>query len=133
MPAYYSHLHFNQYGRGTSLQTKVVSDTYDSKDFKDVPYLDAQAVLGNDDSMTIFAINRSLDDALDMAVELRGFEDYQVEKHIVLTADDPKATNTEADPFHVVPKEDGNAVCKDGKVTAQLEKMSWNVILLQKK
>lgn len=133
MPAYYSHLYFNQYGRGTSLQTKVVSDTYDSKDFKDVPYLDAQAVLGNDDSMTIFAINRSLDDALDMAVELRGFEDYQVEKHIVLTADDPKATNTEADPFHVVPKEDGNAVCKDGKVTAQLEKMSWNVILLQKK
>ena len=132
MPAYYSFLHYSQYGRGTSMETKVISDTYDTKDFSDVPYLDAQAVLGEDESITIFAINRSLEEELDLTVSLRGFEEYCVEKHIVLTADDPEATNTESDPFKVVPTEDGDAEYVNGEVTARLKKMSWNVIILKK-
>jgi alpha-N-arabinofuranosidase len=132
MPAYYSFLHYSQYGRGTAMDTKVISDTYDCRDFKEVPYLDAQAVMGEDESIKIFAINRSLEDALDLSVVLRGYEAYQVEKHIVLTADDPKATNTESEPFKVVPTEDGNARMEQGEVKAELAKMSWNVIVLKK-
>lgn len=132
LPPYYAFLHYCTYGRGTAMDTKVISDTYDCRDFADVPYLDAQAVMGDDGSITIFAINRSLDDALEMETELRGFEEYHVEKHIVLTADDAKATNTEEDPENVIPREDGNAVLEDGKVKAVLEKMSWNVICLKK-
>lgn len=132
MPAYYSFLHYSQYGRGTAMDTKVISDTYDCRDFREVPYLDAQAVMGEDGSIKIFAINRSLEDALDLSVILRGYEEYQVEKHIVLTADDPKATNTESEPFKVVPTEDGNARMEQGEVKAELAKMSWNVIVLKK-
>ena len=132
LPPYYAFLHYCNYGRGTAMDTKVISDTYDCRDFTDVPYLDAQAVIGDDGSITIFAINRSLDDALEMETELRGFEEYHVEKHIVLTADDAKATNTEENPENVIPREDGNAVCEDGRVKAVLEKMSWNVICLKK-
>ena len=132
LPPYYAFLHYTQYGRGTALLTKVESDVYDSKDFKDVPYLDAQAVLDQKGHITLFAINRSLDEPLEMNLELRGFEGYHVEKHIVLTADDPKATNTEEDPDAVKPAENGNARCENGCVQAVLDSLSWNVICLSK-
>ena len=61
---------------------------------------------------------------------MHGYEEMHVDKHIVLTADDPKATNTEHDPDHVVPREGGNAGIRDGKLHAELDKMSWNVIRL---
>lgn len=132
LPPYYAFLHYTQYGRGTALLTKVNSDVYDSKDYKDVPYLDAQAVVDAQDNITVFAINRSLEEQLEMSLELRGFEGYSVKKHIVLTADDPKATNTEDTPDAVKPAENGNARCENGCVKAVLDKVSWNVICLSK-
>jgi len=130
MPPYYTFMHYCTYGRGTALDTRVVSDTYSCDKFPVVPYLDAQAVLGRDGSVTIFAINRSLDEEMELTAELRGFEDMRVDRHIVLTADDPKATNTEQEPDNVTPAEDGNARFCDGKLTAELKKLSWNVIRL---
>lgn len=132
LPPYYTYLLYSKYGRGTALHTRIDSPKYDCEDFTDVTYLDAIGVLGDDGSLTLFAINRSMDEDLPMELELRGFEDYRVDKHIVITADDPKATNTEEDPEHVVPKADGNAAVEDGKVQATLPKLSWNVIHLVK-
>lgn len=130
MPPYYTFLHYCLYGRGTSLETRVFSDTYSCERFPEVPYLDAQAVMGDDGSITLFAINRGLDEELELETILRGFENYIVDKHLVITSDDPKATNTEECPDNVIPTEDGNAVYVDGKLTATLKKMSWNVIRL---
>ena len=132
LPPYYSFLHYSLYGRGTSLETRVTSDSYSCARFPEVPYLDAQAVLNDDGGVTVFAINRSLDEELELSAVLRGFEDLHVAEHIVLTADDPKATNTEEDPDHVVPTSDGNAILADGNLKATLKKMSWNVIRLEK-
>jgi alpha-N-arabinofuranosidase len=133
MPPYYAFLHFSQYGRGTALHTAVDSPLYDSKEFTDAPYLDAQAVQHDDGSIAVFAINRSAEEAMPFETELRGFEGYTVKQHIVVSSDDPKDTNTENDPAHVQPKTAGNAVFEDGLVKAELEKLSWNVILLEKK
>lgn len=134
LPPYYVHLHYNQYGRGTSMDTKVMSDTYDARDFSDVPYLDAQAVLQKNGDIALFAINRSLEEKLSMEMELRGFQEFTVDKHIVLTAGDPKTTNTENNPKEVVPADNGNAtISGSGIVKAELEPMSWNVIYLKKK
>ena len=131
LPAYYSWLHYSQFGRGTAMQTMVKSDSYDCAEAKDVPYLDAQAIMQDNGDVVLFAINRSLDEQLDLNMSLRGFEgSFEVTRHIVLTADDPKATNTEVDPLNVVPTENGNAKCSGSTVTAQLDKMSWNVIYL---
>jgi len=129
-PPYYTWLHYCTYGRGTALETRVVSDTYSCAKFPEVPYLDAQAVLCADGSVTIFAINRGLEDELELSVDLRGFDGLTVDRHIVLTADDSKAYNTEEQPDNVVPAEDGNARIADGRLTAVLKKMSWNVIRL---
>ena len=132
LPPYYAFLHYCTYGRGTSLRTQVFSDTYSCDRYPEVPYLDAQAALCDDGSVTVFAINRSLTDELELQAVLHGFEDLRVEKHVVVTADDPKATNTEEAPDLVTPREDGNAACAGGKLQATLPKMSWNVIRLVK-
>jgi alpha-N-arabinofuranosidase len=48
----------------------------------------------------------------------------------VLESNDPKAVNTEANPYNVKPHTGGNAKITDGIITANLSKLSWNVIRL---
>lgn len=132
MPPYYTFLLFAKYGRGTSLVTITDAPKYDSTDYTDVPYLDAAATLSDDGDITIFAINRSLQEPLLVDVELRGFENYSVKEHIVLEGENAKDTNTEECPDNVVPHSNGNARIDGCKVEALLPKLSWNVIRLEK-
>lgn len=129
---YYPFKHASLYGRGTALLPVIQSDKYDSKDFTDVPYLDATAVLNEEKGeLTIFAVNRNLEGGLEFSADLRGFKGYQVVEHVVLTHEDLKATNTQEHPDEVVPSPSGNAQAVDGKLTALLPKQSWNVIRLK--
>lgn len=130
LPPYHTFRLFSQYGRGTALRTAVESPAYDSADFSDVPYIDAAGVLADHGDITLFAINRSVDEALPMTLELRGFEGYRVADHLVLTSNGPKDTNTEAEPDFVRPRAGGNAAFEDGLVKAALPALSWNVIRL---
>ena len=70
---------------------------------------------------------------MEMVCDLRQFADYTVERHIVLTHNDLKAVNTEADPFCVVPREGGVSKNDKGDFCAILPAKSWNVIRLQRK
>ena len=53
-------------------------------------------------------------------------------EHIVLTNDDMKAVNTEADPNHVAPTHSDATKLENGKMHTVLGKHSWNVIRLTK-
>jgi alpha-N-arabinofuranosidase len=132
LPPYYAYLHFSKYGRGTSLAARIDSPKYDSTGYDGVPYLDAAAVLGDDGGLTVFAINRSLDEDLPLELTLRGFEDLQVEEHIVLESGNPRDTNTEQEPDRVKPRSRGGASIEGPGVSALLPKLSWNVIRLKK-
>lgn len=132
LPPYYAFWMFSKYGRGTALRTAIHSPKYDCADFCDVSYLDAVGVLGDDESVSLFALNRSTDECLPLELELRGFGTYRVDQHIELYDVDPKATNTEDDPEHVIPRATGNAVVEDGLIKASLKPLSWNVIRLVK-
>lgn len=130
---YYPYLHASNYGRGSSLKAVISSPVYDSKDFSDVPLLEAAAVLSESgNELTIFAVNRDQQDSLLLECEMRGFEGYRVVEHIVLENQDLKATNTRENPFNVVPHSNGKAVIEDGVVKASLPRLSWNVIRLAK-
>jgi alpha-N-arabinofuranosidase len=105
---------------------------YDSRDYTDVPYLDAVPVLNNDGTLTVFAVNRSLTESLPLRIELRGFEGtYVPDECITMSHPDPKATNTEGNPDHVRPRA-GAADVEDGIFRADLEPLSWNVIRLRR-
>lgn len=130
---YYPYMHASVYGRGTSLIPLIQSSKHDTKDFTDVPDLEAVAVHNEEQGeVTIFAVNRSLDNKLSLQVDLRSFGDCTVIEHIVLENDDLKATNTQEHPDRVTPHNRGNAVVQDrSRVEAELSKASWNVIRLK--
>jgi len=107
---------------------------YDSTEFTDVPYLETAVVWNEEqDEITIFAVNRSLDDPLPLKCILRGFTGYQVIEHIVYESSNKKDRNTKSEPFKIVPHSSGNAQTREGIVSAVLPKLSWNVIRLTKK
>ncbi|MNW39253.1 Intracellular exo-alpha-(1-_5)-L-arabinofuranosidase [compost metagenome] len=129
---FYPYMHASVYGRGTVLQPIVVSPLYDSKDYTDVPMLDSAVVYNEEkNELVIFAVNKSVEDALLLECDVRGFQNYQVVQHTVLENDDLKTVNTAKQPNAVMPHDNGDASLRDGWVQATLPKLSWNVIRLQ--
>ena len=94
--------------------------------------MDAAATLGDDGSVTIFAINRDLKEDITLACDLRAFGDLKPVEHIVLHHDDVKAINTEDNPDEVAPSKVRNSKLDDGKMNVKLPALSWNVIRLSK-
>ena len=125
-------MHASKYGRGTALRPIIQSPTYDCKDFEKVPLVDAAAVMGKDGGVTIFAVNRDMQDDILLAVDLRAFSELKISEHIVLHHDDVKAVNTEAKPNEVAPKKVRGGKMDSGKLTVKLPALSWNVIRLDK-
>lgn len=130
---FYPYMHASIYGRGTVLNTIVKSPIYDSKTFGDTPYLDSVILMDEEaEEITIFAVNKDLEDDMEVCCDIRQFADYKVTRHIVLNHDDLKAVNTEENPDNVIPSNTGNSKVEDSTVTMLLKKQSWNVIRLKK-
>ncbi|MFD2611746.1 arabinosylfuranosidase ArfA [Paenibacillus gansuensis] len=128
-PIYYPFLHASLYGRGQALVPLVKSPKYDTKEVTDVPYLESIAVYNEEASqVTVFAVNRSIEQPLPLTVDLRSFGTCSVIEHLVLEHADLKAVNTSGDPDQVAPHKLGNAKADGTVVQAQLGKASWNVI-----
>jgi alpha-N-arabinofuranosidase len=129
---FYPFMHASTYGRGTVLLTPVTCNKYSAKEFDDVPYLETVAV-HNDakGEVTIFAVNRSLDEALDMEVILNGFAGCQFLEHITMSNPDLKAVNS-AKSGIVKPSLAGavkiTANGNDQRLEARLPAASWNVL-----
>lgn len=129
---FYPFCHASTYARGTVLNTLVQSPVYDSS-YGDAPYLDSVIVMNEEEeALTVLAVNKSLDEDMEVTCDLRQFTGYHVAEHIVMTHDDMKAVNTQEDPYQVKPVSGGVSTIEDGQLTAVLGKHSWNVILLKK-
>ena len=95
--------------------------------------LEAVATLNNDDeSLTVFAVNRGQEGPLPLEGDVRSFAGYEVVEHLILECEDLEATNTAKHPDSVTPHKGGGAAIKDGKLTALLPRLSWNVIRLSR-
>ncbi len=130
---FYPFMHVSNYGRGVSLNPIISTPVFDTKSYTDVPALESAAVYNEEkDELTIFALNRDMEDSLSFECDVRHFEDYKVVEHIVMHHNDVKAVNTEADPFQVTPNKGGDAQVENGMLHANLKNLSWNVIRLAK-
>ncbi|GFN31154.1 arabinosylfuranosidase ArfA [Paenibacillus xylaniclasticus] len=126
---FYPYLHASVYGRGKALVPLVQSSKYDTKEITDVPHLESIAVHNEEKGeVTIFAVNRHLEEQLPIEIDLRSFGACSIIEHIVMENDDLKAVNTEADPNRVKPHNRGNAAVDGSTIQAKLPKASWNVI-----
>jgi len=128
---YWPFLHASLYGRGTALRPVVESPVYDCSQYEKVPYVEPAAVLHDDGGVTIFAVNRSREDAL-LQTDLRAFGSLRPSEHIVLHHDDVKAANTEQAPHNVHPVSVLAGTLDGGRMETCLKALSWNVIRLGK-
>ena len=97
----------------------------------DAPYLDAVCVMNEEDeTVTIFAVNKDLEDSMELTCDLRQFAGYQVKEHIMLTHSDVKAENTEENPDNVAPVKVENEKVDGGILRAVLKDKSFHVIRL---
>ncbi|MDQ6419967.1 alpha-N-arabinofuranosidase [Paenibacillus sp. LHD-117] len=127
---YYPYMHASLFGRGQALVPLLQSPKYDSSEYTDVPYVESVAVHNVEiGEVTVFAVNRSLDEAISFEIDLRSFGPVTILEHIVLEHDDLKARNTEWQPDNVKPHASGrSAMTGSGSIEAVLSKASWNVI-----
>lgn len=84
------------------------------------------------EELTIFAVNRTLDEDIELTTDIRGMEGYQVLEHIVLEHFELKAVNSVKEQ-RVMPKSTDRSSIDGGMMTSMLGKASWNVIRLGKK
>ena len=130
---FYPYMHAATLGQGTVLNTIVKSPVYEAKQYGEAPYLDCVVVENpKKEELVIFAVNKDLDEDMEVTADLRQYDGYQVKEHIVMHNDDLKAVNTEANPDNVAPKAGGTAKVDSGTLQAVLGKASWNVIRLSK-
>ena len=132
---FYPFMHASLYGRGIALETPVKCAKYDSKQYTDVPYLSSVCVWNEEnDELTVFAINRSVSEQMELEADVRSFSGYALKDHLILTDADPKAKNDFQNPNRVTPYSNTtNDSMDDGILHAILPKMSWNVLRLAKK
>lgn len=128
---FYPYMHAATLGQGTVLNTIVKSPVYEAKKHGEAPYLDCVVVdNGEKEEVVVFAVNKDLEEDMEVTLDLRQYAGYRVQEHIVMHNEDLKAVNTEADPERVVPKAGGNARVEDGVLHTVFGKKSWNVIRL---
>lgn len=129
---FYPFQHASMYGRGTVLQPLIDTPKHDTKNHGDVTDIEGVAVNQKEEGMlTIFAVNRNLEEDIELTADLRGFPGYQIKKHIVMENDDMKAVNS-PDKEDVQPKEVNRCGLENGTLRGTLKRASWNVIILQK-
>jgi alpha-N-arabinofuranosidase len=91
---FYPFMYASAYGNGTTLKTVVESGNYVTSENREIPYL-ATSVIHNEEKgeVVVFAVNRSLDEDMELVVELGGFDGYKLFERAVLYCDDLKAVN----------------------------------------
>ena len=115
---FYPYLHAIKYGMGTALDISCECECYTVNGDQTIPFVESTAVYNEErNEITVFAVNRSLDDSVKLSVSGAG----EIIEHIVVTGNDVKDINT-ADEEKVYPV---NAEINGVPV---LPPKSWNVI-----
>ena len=121
---FYPFMFASAYGNGKTLRTITECDTYNVADSTNVPYLASSVVYNKEKGeLVIYAINRSLDEEMELDLELDGFKTLTLMEHTELYSDDLKAIN-DKDTERVAPI--NVEISKDSKIT--LKKHSWTML-----
>ncbi len=118
----------SKYGRGTTMKAAIEAPTYISE-FGELPIVESAVVYDETkEEIRVFALNCSQDEDTEFTVELQGYGNKKLKKHLALFGDDPEMRNTIDQADNVVMKE--MDIAETSGTTAVLPKMSWNVLIL---
>ena len=127
---YFPFLHASKYGRGVALQPVLSSSKHDTKGYTDVNDVETMAVWNEEArEVTIFAVNRDLEEQIPLTCDLRSFGKVSLIEHLQMTGD-LKSTNSAMGEV-IRPVSVGGDLLEEGVLTSVLPKASWNVIRLK--
>ena len=129
---YYPFMLTSRYGRGTVLSPVLDSPVHDTKTHGDVKDVATVAVWNEEKGeVTIFAVNRNVEEEMELTTDVRSFAGYNLVEHVVLENADMKAVNSAAEE-KVFPVQVQRSTSADGYVTSILKPATWNMIRLKK-
>ena len=129
---FYPFMQVSNLGKGVALTPHVAVDSYKSREFDAVPYLDSIATYDEEhQQLVIFAENKHQEDELDLDLSLRDLTISGVEEATEFCGYAPKQTNEDgAMKLHPLT---GMETHVGHQLTVHLKPLSWNVIRLQVK
>lgn len=130
---FYPFMHASKYGRGVALLPVMNSTKHATAKHDEITDVESVAVYNEEaDEVAIFAVNRNLEEDVELATDVRSFEGYRILEHIVLENEDLKAVNGLVMEKVAPANADDRSKLDGGIVTSVLKKASWNVIRLGK-
>jgi alpha-L-arabinofuranosidase len=121
-----------KFAHGTVLRARIHTDSYATATHSRLDFLLA-SVLHDERSgrSTVFALNRSSTDEMQLTVELRGLGERRIVHASELHHPDLKAENTRDAPHTVKPDQLRGIRVAGNHLQAQLRPLSWNVIVTE--
>lgn len=121
---YYPFMYASAYGRGETMRPVVKCDKYDTKTHKNIPYLECSVVHNPQKrQVTIFTVNRSLKDKVELKTVFQDFGECVLKEHIELYSPNLDAVNNK-EKENVRPV----SVKISDKSDMVLKKHSWNML-----
>ena len=107
---------------------RLACGTFVAGDGAMFPDVVSAAVLAEDgESLALFCVNRNFDQAIDVEINLRGFEFSNFLESRVVKSDDLNATNTADDPERVRAEDGPAATVHEGVWRLTVPSASWTV------
>ena len=118
--------------RGVALELKLECPTYESARHGVVPLVDAVATHDAETGdSAVFLVNRSLDEEVEIVVDVRMLGDVALRSAESLHDDDIHAANTASDPERVGLKANESARLVDQELHITLPPVSWTAVTLR--
>ena len=131
---YYPFYYTSVYGRGDAIKVNIEAPKFDCKEYTDVPMLDSVAVVDKEKGeLTLFVLNRSVEEDLEVEIDLRTFDVERCIMNIALEGSEFGAVNSVQHPDNVVPTDKKVGICSDGYLKTVLNHASWNMLRFQLK
>jgi alpha-N-arabinofuranosidase len=122
-----------RWARGEVLRVEPDSPLVATARYGDVPALAATVTADAETGdLALFAVNRDRRHPLLLDADLRALPGCAVAEHLALADDDPRARNTAEAPDRVVPGRVTGTRLDDGRLTAELPPLSWNLVRLRR-
>ena len=116
---------------GEVLRVDVAAPEQATRKHGDVPVVDAVATHDPESGdVAVLVVNRSVGDAVDLAVDLRALPGRRLVAASTLANPDPYATASADDDARLAPRPNGTAVIEDGVLRVELPPVSWSILRL---
>tara|TARA_B100000965_G_scaffold351032_1_gene325313 strand:- start:64 stop:1611 length:1548 start_codon:yes stop_codon:yes gene_type:complete len=129
-PLYFASL----YGRGDSLQLKIVSPKYSCDIADDADYIDASAVINIEEKkLSFFIVNRSEKENVELNFDLHNLHIHKIVDQQIINHQNVYISNTKENPNSIIPKKTNIVSLKNDELNADMPVLSYLFVHLELK